>query len=154
MASFPGGSVVKNLPAMQETGFDSWVGKIPWRRKWQSTPVFLPGKSHRQRNLVSYSPWSLKESDTTEGLKHTYKWLSDQHTHAYISVAKELPGWLSSKEPACDAEDTGDVMGSIPGLGRFPGGGHGNPLQYSCPENSMDRGALWATIHGVANSQT
>ena len=37
--------------------FDSWVGKIHWRRAWQSTPVFLPGKSHRQRNLVGYSPW-------------------------------------------------------------------------------------------------
>ena len=43
-------------------------------------------------------------------------------------------------------------MGSIPGLGRFPGGGHGNTLQYSCPENSMDRGAWRATVHGVAKS--
>ena len=43
-------------------------------------------------------------------------------------------------------------MGSIPGLGRSPGGGHGNPLQYSCLENSMDRGAQWATVHGVAES--
>ena len=53
-------------------GFDSWVRKIPWRRKWQSTPVFLPGKSHRQRNLVGYSPWGCKESDGTERLKHTF----------------------------------------------------------------------------------
>ena len=37
--------------------FDPWVGKIPWRRKWQPTPVFLPGKSHGQRGLVGYSPW-------------------------------------------------------------------------------------------------
>ena len=42
----------------------------------------------------------------------------------------------------------------IPGLGRFPGAGNGNPLQYSCLENSMDRGAWWATVHGVAKSQT
>ena len=49
-------------------GFDPWVGKIPWRRKWQSTPVLLPGKSHRQRSLVGYSPWGRKESDTTERL--------------------------------------------------------------------------------------
>ena len=41
---FPGGSLVKNLPVVQKTQFDPWVGKIPWRRKWQSTPVFLPGK--------------------------------------------------------------------------------------------------------------
>ena len=46
-----------SLPAMQETWFDSWVGKIPWRRKWQSTPVFLPGKFHGQRILVGCSPW-------------------------------------------------------------------------------------------------
>ena len=45
-------------------------------------------------------------------------------------------------------------LGLIPGSGRFPGEGHGNPLQYSCLENSMDRGAWWATIHGVAKSQT
>ena len=47
-------------------GFSSWVGKIPWRRKWQPTPVFLPGESHGQRSLVDYSPQGRKESDTTE----------------------------------------------------------------------------------------
>ena len=50
-------------------GFDPWVGKILWRRKWQSTPVLLPGKPHGQRSLPnSYSPWGCKESDTTEPL--------------------------------------------------------------------------------------
>ena len=43
-------------------GFDSWVGKIPWRRKWQPTPVFLPGESHGQRSLVGYSPWGCKRA--------------------------------------------------------------------------------------------
>ena len=54
---------------MQETrrhGFDLWVGKVPWRRKWQLTPVFLPGESHGQRSLEGYSPWVYKESDTIE----------------------------------------------------------------------------------------
>ena len=46
--------------------FYHWVGKIPWRRAWQPTPVFLPGKSHRQRSLVGYAPWGHKDSDTTE----------------------------------------------------------------------------------------
>ena len=46
--------------------FDRWVEKIPWRRKWQPTLVFLPGKSCGQRNLMSYSPWGCKESDTTK----------------------------------------------------------------------------------------
>ena len=44
-------------------GFDPWVGKIPWRRAWQPSPVFLPGESHRQRSLAGYSPWGHKESD-------------------------------------------------------------------------------------------
>ena len=47
-------------------GFHPWVGKIPWRRAWQPTPVFLPGESHGQRSLVGYSPWGHKESDTIE----------------------------------------------------------------------------------------
>ena len=46
--------------------FDPWVRKIPWRREWQLIPVFLPGKSHGQRGLVGYSPWSQKELDMTE----------------------------------------------------------------------------------------
>ena len=45
--------------------FDPWVGKIPWKKTWQPTPVLLPGKSHGQRSLVGYSPWGRKESDTT-----------------------------------------------------------------------------------------
>ena len=48
--------------------FDPWVGKIPWRRKWQTTPVFLPRDSHGQRNLVGYSLWDHKELDITEQL--------------------------------------------------------------------------------------
>ena len=49
-----------------ELGFYPWVGKLPWRRKWQLTPVFLPGRSHEQRSLAGYSPWGCKDSDTTE----------------------------------------------------------------------------------------
>ena len=47
-------------------GFNPWVGNIPWRKKWQPTPVFLPGESHGRRNLTDDSPCSRKESDTTE----------------------------------------------------------------------------------------
>ena len=50
----------------QKKGFDPWVGKIPWRRTWQPTPVFLPGEPHELRSLVGYSPWGCKESDMTE----------------------------------------------------------------------------------------
>ena len=62
---FPGGSVVKNLPATKEMWVRSLGREDHWRRKWQPTPVFLPGKSHGQRNLSGYSPWHQKESDAT-----------------------------------------------------------------------------------------
>ena len=60
-----------HLP-MRRREFNPWVGKIPWRLKWQPTPVFLPGKPHGQRSLAGYSPWDLKELDTTEQLTHTF----------------------------------------------------------------------------------
>ena len=80
--SFLGGRVVKNLPA--NTGdtigrrFILWVRKIPWRRAWHPTPVFLPGKSHGQRSLVGYRMWSYKESNMTK------------HTHTYTHTLKKL----------------------------------------------------------------
>ena len=61
-----------------------------------------------------------------------------------------FPGGSNGKESACNAGDSG----SIPGSGRSPGEGNGNPLQYSCPENSMDRGAWLATVHEIPKSQT
>ena len=61
-----------------------------------------------------------------------------------------FPGGSDGKASACDAGD----LGLIPGLGRSPGEGNGTPLQYSCLENSMDQGAWWAAVHGVAKSQT
>ena len=60
---------------------------------------------------------------------------------------------LAVKNPPADAGDIRDT-GSISGSGRFPGGGHGNPPQYSCLGNPMNRGTWWAIVHGVAKSQT
>ena len=70
---FPGGSEVK-IFCFQcgRPGFDPWVGKIPWRRKWQPTPVFLPGESHGWSSLVDPSPWCRKESDMTERLHYLF----------------------------------------------------------------------------------
>ena len=66
---FPGGSDVKSICLQcRILGFDPSVGKIPWRREWQPTPVLLPRKPHEWRNLVGYSTWGCKESDTTERL--------------------------------------------------------------------------------------
>ena len=58
--------------------FDPWVGRIPWRRKWQPVPAFLPGESHGQWSLASYSPWGCKESNMTE---HTCSWIAEGQTH-------------------------------------------------------------------------
>ena len=70
-----------------------------------------------------------------------------------IYIPKGFPDGLVSKESACNAGDTG-VKGLSSRSGRSPGGGHGSPLQYSCLENPMDKGAWWATVHGVEKSGT
>ena len=70
---------------------------------------------------------------------------------AQTPVGIKLAGGTMVKNLLANAEDIRDV-GSIPGSGRSPGEGNGNPLQYSCLENPADRGAWWATVHGVAKS--
>ena len=83
--------MVKNSPASAgdvRCGFNPWVGKIPWNRKWQPTPVFLPEKFCGQRSLTGYSPWGREELDTTEQLStHTH---THTHTleHNYINILK------------------------------------------------------------------
>ena len=130
--------MVKNLPAVWETGFDPWVGKIPWRGKWQPTPVFLPGKPHGQRNLVGYiQSMGSQRVGCDWAAKHT----CDSWGFLGGSVVKNL---------TASARD----MGSIPGSRRSPGEGNGNPLQFSCLRNPMDRGAWRATVHEVAKSRT
>ena len=91
--------------------FDPWVKKIPWRRSWQPTPVFLPGESHGQKSLAGYSPWSRR-------VRHDWStWAQYIYMHIF-------------------------------------GEGNGYPLQYSCLENSVDRRAWWATVHGLAELDT
>ena len=89
------------------------------------------GDSKGQRSLACCSSWGHKESDTTK--------MSTGNLRGF-------PGDSGGKESACNAGDPG----LIPGLGRFPGERNGYPIQYSCLENSMDRGAWWAAVHGVA----
>ena len=76
--------MVKNPPAIRRPRFHLWVGKTLWRRQWQPTAVFLPGKSHGQRGLVGYSPKGHKESDMT---KHTYTHMS-YSLKAFIMMKK------------------------------------------------------------------
>ena len=100
--------MVKNLHAMEKTGFDPWVGKIPWTREWQPTPVFLPGEFHRQRRLAGYSPWGHKELDTSE-------WLTS-------SVIKNLPANVGDTGliPVPETK-THMLQGTLPTQGSNPG---------------------------------
>ena len=97
----------------------------------------------RWRSLDSYSPWCRKDS----GMK------------MWLTYKNHSPGGASGKEPACHARDLYKRSGSIPqdwrrsrGLGRCPGEGNGNPLQYSCLEDPIDKGAWKATVHKISKS--
>ena len=76
-----------------------------------------------------------------------------ENPKGYILMEKGFLGGSGIKDLPANAGDKGDV-GLIPGLGRSPGEGYGNPLQYSCLGNSMDRGTWWAIVHGVTKSRT
>ena len=82
---FPGGARGKE-PAfcrtLERRGFSLWIGKIPWRRAWQHTLVFLPGESHGQRSLVGCSPWGPTEADTTECLS------AHAHVSSFLSCVR------------------------------------------------------------------
>ena len=108
----------------QRPEFDPCFGKIPWRRAWQPTPVFLPGESHGQRSLAAYSPWGHKELDTSE-------WLTQ---HRLPEHTTGFPGGSAIENPPANAGD----RGSIPGWGKSPGEGNGSPLQDSCLENPRE----------------
>ena len=118
---------------------------LQYSRLENPTPVFSPGESHGQRSLAGYSPWVAKSQT----------WLSDWTELNWTMLFKYhflFSSFLCSsvgKESACSAGDPG----SIPGSGKSPVEGNGNPLQYPCLENSMDRGALWVAVHGVAKSR-
>ena len=130
--------------------WETWVwslgmipGKILWRRAWQPTAVFLPGESPKTEE-----PGGL-QSIGSQRVGHD--WATKQST-AHIPVRASQVALMVTNQPS----NTGDKrdVGSIPGSGRSLGGGCGNPPQYACLENSMDRGAWQATIHRVAKGQT
>ena len=87
--------------------FHSWVGKIPWRRKWQPTPVFLPGKAHGQRSLEVCGLWGCKELDTTEQLSICARACTHTHTHTHTQYVPWLrekachPAHVRTEEIAC-----------------------------------------------------
>ena len=126
-----------------------------WRRKWQPTAVFLPGESQGRGSQVGCCLWGRTESDTTEvmqqqqqcllGSSHKNPFKRTKEVSTQEDFSLDFPDGLDGKASACTARD----LGLIPGLGRSPGKGSGNPLQYFCLENSIDRGAWWATVHGL-----
>ena len=99
----------------------------------------------------------MKRSELS-GPAHTHRErITEVHKHQEMGVTggllgaayRSFPGASGGRESTCNAGDAG----SIPGLGKFSGEGNGSPLQYSCLENSTDRGAWWATVHGVIKSR-
>ena len=156
-----------------------WVSQIPWRKEWLPTPVFLPGKSYGWRSLVGCSPWGREELSMTQWLHFHFSpscigegngnplqcsclenprdsrawWAAVYGVAQSRTQLKRLSSsssGSSGKGSACNA----GYLGSVPGLGSSPGEGNGCQLQYFCLENSMGRGAWWATVHGVAKSRT
>ena len=138
---FPGGSEGKSI-CLQcgRFRFDPWIGKIPWKRKWQPAPVLLPGKSHGQRSPAGYSQ--------SMGLQRVgHDWATSL---SFFSCCMSFPGGSGVKNPPPNAGDED----SIPGSGKSPGEGNCNPLQYSCLGNPKDREARLTAVHGVAKSVT
>ena len=145
---------VKNLPAIQETQVQSLGQEATLRREWQPTPV-----------LAWRIPWT-KEPGRLQSMglqRVSHYWVTNTYNTHYINNRKLAFTriylqiilycyWcqmvLVVKKLSANAGDPRDVD-LIPGWGRFLGEGNGNPLQYSCLESSMDRGAWWATVYGV-----
>ena len=96
----PRGSVVKNLPVNGKGLFDLWVRKIPWKREWQPTPVFLPGESHGQRSLQGYSPWGHKVFDVTERLKEQQQCFRGWWQRGGVTgdPGRDPSGWLEKEK--------------------------------------------------------
>ena len=118
------------------------------------------------RVLAWRIPWTREPGRLQSMGSKSWTQLKQLSTHRPEGICGSIPGNITSltsggasqealvvKNPPANAGDVRDAS-SIPGLGRSPGEGHGNPLQYSCLENPMDRGAWWDTVHGVAKSQT
>ena len=144
--------------------------------QWTNLMEFeqTPGDGRGQGSLAFFSPWGLEELDMAEQpqlqspscphLSRMEEDTSPEHPleadHDFCSTPMNrghqkawASRWHGGKNPPANVGDAGD-MGPVPGLGRSPGGGNGNPLQYSCLRNSLDLGACQATVHSVAKSQT
>ena len=111
--------------------------------QWKELPMLMTSCRETKSPGIKRNQWHNAVAGSPLGERPRWTW-------GRVSAKDGFPGALDSKESACN---TGDP-GLMPGSGRSPGEGNGYPLQYSCLENPMDRGAWWATVHGVAKSQT
>ena len=146
--------LVKNPPAMQETPVRFLVGKIPWRRDRLPTLVFLgfPCGSAGKESTCNVGELGLIPGlarSIGEGKGYPIQESGLENFMDY-TVHVGFPGSSAGKESTCNVGDPR----LIPGSGRSPGGGKGNPLQYSYLGNPMDRGTWQDTLHGVAKNQT
>ena len=152
---------VLNIWVSWRPRLDPWVEKIPWRRKWQPTPVFLSWESHEQRSLAGYSPWSCRVGHNW--VTNTFTFMSQMHvcrqidkemaTHSSI-LAWRIPmdrgAWWTTLHGVAKSRTRLKWLSMHACIGE----GNGNTLQCSCLENPRDRGAWWAAVYGVAQSQT
>ena len=137
---FPGGSAGKESYCNVGDLGSGDLGSIPGLGRSPGEGNGYPLQYSGLENSMDCSPWGRNESGTTEQLS--------QHVCEY--VYEGFPHSSVGKEYSCNAGNPS----SVPGSGRYTGEGIGYPLQYSCLENSLDRGARWAIIHGVAKSRT
>ena len=123
---------------------------------WASLPPPSPPHSHPSRSSQSTKLSSLCHTAASHQLSVLHAVLCVCENSTVPIAPQSPPPWASQvargKEPACQCRRHRG-LGSIPGSGRSPGGGNGNPRQYSCLDNSMHRGAWWVTVHRVAESQ-
>ena len=130
-----------------------------WRRKWQPTPVFLPGESQGQRSLVGFRLWGRTESDTTERLPFYFP-LFTHWRRKWQPTPVFLPGESQGHRNLVGCRLWGRAESDTTEQLHFDfslsciGEGNGNPLQCSCLENPRDGGAWWAVVYGVAQSWT
>ena len=131
----------------QHQGLFSWVSlRIRWPKYEVSASASVLPMNTQDWSDLGWTGWiSLLSKELSRVLSNT-----TVQKHQFIGTQLGFPGASEVKASACNAGD----LGSIPGLGRSPGEGNGNPLEYSCLENPMDGGAWWATVHGVAKSWT
>ena len=120
-----------------------WVGSLGWEdslEKGKAThSSILAWRIPVDRGAWQVTVHGVTESDTTEQLSTAQALYNSSNPLLSVNTVIGFLQGLSSKESACNAEAAGD-LGSIPGSERSPGGGNGNPLQYSCLDNHMDRG--------------